>query len=278
MTSAPRRHTYARMFPLRDHNPTARTPFVNYALIAANILVFLAYWPLSSDPRALQEFFYTWAIVPAFITEGHALPTLVTSMFLHGGWLHLGGNMLFLHIFGDNLEDQLGHLRYLAFYVVAGIGAGLAQILADPGSTVPLVGASGAIAGVMGGYLLLFPKARVDVLFIIVIIFRIVPIPAFAVLGIWFGIQLFSGAMTPTAGGGVAYWAHAGGFVVGLALILPFWLSRGGPGFWSRTHGHPPNEPATYRRTAIPAVGRAKRRGRTPPLAASDIPKVGRRR
>ena len=137
-------------------------------------------------------------------------------MFLHAGWMHLGGNMLFLWIFGDNLEEEMGHLGFLIFYLACGAAAGLAQALPDPGALTPMVGASGAIAGVMGGYLLLFPKARVDVLFIFIIFFRIFAIPAWIVLGIWLALQIFSGVATPTDAGGVAYWAHVGGFVAGL--------------------------------------------------------------
>ncbi|WP_212524016.1 rhomboid family intramembrane serine protease [Actibacterium sp. MT2.3-13A] len=246
------------MFPIRDHNPSSRTPYVTYGLIAVNVLVFLSYWSLMSDPRSLQRFFFDWALIPAAISQGVLLHGLVTSMFLHGGLMHLGGNMLFLFIFGDNLEDELGHLRFLGFYLASGIAAGLAQFLADPGSLVPTVGASGAIAGVMGGYLLMFPRARVDVLFVFVIFFRIFPLPAWIMLGVWFAFQLFGGASAASDVGGVAYWAHAGGFVAGLVLILPLWLARGGPAFWQRTHGHPPHPDARYRRSPIPVVRRRR--------------------
>jgi membrane associated rhomboid family serine protease len=244
------------MFPLRDHNPSEKTPYVTYALIAGNILVFISYYGLFQDPRALQSFFETWGLVPAGASQN---PTgFLTSMFLHGGLMHLGGNMLFLWIFGDNLEEEMGHTGFLAFYLAAGIGAALFQVLAEPNSIIPMVGASGAIAGVLGGYLLMFPKARVDVLIIIIVIFRIIPVPAWLMLGLWFGLQLFSG-LTATAGvGGVAYWAHAGGFAVGLILVLPLWLRRGGPAYWNRTSGHPPHPEARYRRarTSIPKVNR----------------------
>ncbi len=241
------------MFPIRDHNPSQSIPWVTYALIAANVAVFLAMLPLSADPRALGAIYADYALVPA----RQAPWTYVTSQFLHGGFMHLAGNMLFLWVFGDNMEDEMGALPYLGFYLGGGVAAGLAQVLSDPGSTVPMVGASGAIAAVMGGYLLLFPRARVDVLVILVVIFRIVPLPAWSVLGLWFAIQLFSGASTPTTGGGVAYWAHAGGFAAGVALTLPLFLRRGGPAFWRRTHGHPPHPEARYRsrRTSIPRTG-----------------------
>lgn len=242
------------MFPIRDHNPSGRTPYVTYALIAANVGLFLTMLPLYADPRALQAAFLTWGLVPAYSEPFSYL----TSMFLHAGFLHLAGNMLFLWVFGDNMEDAFGHLPFLGFYLLSGIASAWAQAAAEPFSTIPIVGASGAIAGVMGGYLLLFPRARIDVLFIIVILIRVIPIPAWIVLGVWFAFQLFSGAATPTDGGGVAYWAHAGGFVAGLVLTLPLWLRRGGPAFWSRTEGHPPHPEAAYRlrRTPIPKVPR----------------------
>lgn len=165
------------MFPIRDHNPSGQTPYVTFALIVINVAVFLWYFTQLSDWQ-LNDFFLTWGLVPARFTAGQGYETLLTSMFLHGGWMHLGGNMLFLWIFGDNLEEEMGHVGFLLFYLAAGAAAGLAQALPDPRSLVPMVGASGAIAGVMGGYLLLFPKAKVDVLFIFIIFFRIFAIPA----------------------------------------------------------------------------------------------------
>ncbi len=245
------------MFPIRDHNPSGRTPFITYALIATNIAIFLYMLPLYADPRDIGPFYANWALIPAKGDIGG----YITSQFLHGGFMHLAGNMLFLWVFGDNLEDEMGHLPFLGFYLAAGVAAGLAQTVSEPYSTIPIVGASGAIAGVMGGYLLLFPKARIDVLIIIVVFFRIFPISAWIVLSVWFGIQLFWGASTPTNGGGVAYWAHAGGFVAGIALALPLWLRLGGPAFWNRTHGAPPHPEAQYRfqRSSIPKVGRRRR-------------------
>jgi len=246
------------MFPLRDHNPSGRTPYVTFTLIAANVLVFLAYFPAAANDFALARFYFDWGLVPARLMAGEGYGTLVTHMFLHGGWMHLAGNMLFLWIFGDNLEDQMGHLGFAVFYLVAGLAAAGLQFVADPGSDVPMVGASGAIAGVMGGYLLLFPKARVDVLIIFVIFFRIFAMPAWLILGIWFGIQVFSGLATPTDGGGVAYWAHAGGFIGGLALAFPIWRRRGAGDYWRATEGHPPHPQAQYpmQKTGIPRVGR----------------------
>ncbi|SDG47604.1 rhomboid family intramembrane serine protease [Alloyangia pacifica] len=254
------------MFPIRDHNPSGRTPYVTYALIIANTVIFLGYWSLFSDPRALDAFFERWALFPSHISEGYGYTGILTSMFLHGGFMHLFGNMLFLFIFGDNIEDMLGHLRYLLFYLASGVAAALLQYVADPGSAVPTVGASGAIAGVMGAYLLLFPKARVDILIILIIIFKVLPIPAWLLLAVWFGMQIFSGIGSAGAEGGVAYWAHVGGFVAGLVMIAPVWLARGGPAFWNRTHGVPPHPAANYAigRTHIPRAG-ARQNGRKGP-------------
>ncbi|QIE45356.1 rhomboid family intramembrane serine protease [Pseudohalocynthiibacter aestuariivivens] len=246
------------MFPIRDHNPSGRTPYVTYALIAINIVVFVSYWPLFDDPRTLNAFFRDWAMHPISVSNGREYYSLVTSMFLHGGWMHLAGNMLFLWVFGDNLEDEMGHVGYLVFYLAAGVAASLAEVVAAPLSGVPTVGASGAIAGVMGGYLLLFPKAKVDILIIIVIIFRILPIPAWIVLSVWLAMQIFGGFNAVQGSGGVAYWAHAGGFVAGIVMTLPVFLRLGGPRFWARTHGHPPHPEARYElaRSRIPKVRR----------------------
>ena len=235
-----------------------RTPYVTYALIAINVVVFISYWPLFSDERQLAAFFDQWAMRPVEVSAGIDTHTLLTSMFLHGGIMHLAGNMLFLWIFGDNLEDEMGHVTFLLFYLVGGIGADIGQLLADPSSPIPTVGASGAIAAVMGGYLLLFPKARVDILLILIIFFKVFPVPAWLMLGLWFALQVFNGIATPTEGGGVAYWAHAGGFIVGVILCLPFWLKRGGAEFWARTDGHPPHPEATYGRSSIPRISRNK--------------------
>ncbi len=244
------------MFPIRDHNPSTRTPFVTYALIAVNVGVFLAYFPFLAGPQQEYLFYTTWGMVPRDVTAGQNLTTLITSMFLHGGWLHLAGNMLFLWVFGDNLEEELGHSGYLAFYLACGVGAWAAQILADPASPIPTVGASGAIAGVLGGYLLMFPRAKVDVLFIFIIFFRIFPISAWIVLGLWFGLQLFNGTVADATQDGVAYWAHAGGFAVGLVLIFIPWQRRGGTAYWSRTHGMPPHPEAQYSRSSVPLIRR----------------------
>ena len=145
------------MFPIRDHNPSLSTPFVTRALVLLNVLIWLYQWSLSSDPHAEGQFYRAWAMFPVLVTQNGEWHGLLTSMFLHGGFWHLAGNMLFLWIFGDNLEDQMGHTGFLAFYLASGILAGLAQVAFEPMSKIPTVGASGAIAGVMGGYLLLFP-------------------------------------------------------------------------------------------------------------------------
>lgn len=255
------------MFPIRDHNPSGRTPFVTLALIAVNVLVYLTYWFGLPGEAQIGRFFMQWGLVPARIGYGEGYETFVTSMFLHGGWMHLLGNMLFLYIFGDNLEEEMGHFRFLVFYLMAGLAAAGLQFAAEPASVIPMVGASGAIAGVMGGYLLLFPKARVDVLIIFIVFFRVFPVPAWIMLGLWFGFQVVNGAMTPADVGGVAYWAHAGGFMAGLVLCFPLWLRLGGSGFWSRTLGVPPHPEASYRtvRTGVPRAGGARSRTRTGP-------------
>lgn len=246
------------MFPIRDHNPSGRRPYVTFTLIALNVMIFLGYWLTLHSEEQINLFFFQWGLVPGNLMQGQGVLTIFTSMFLHAGWMHIAGNMLFLWIFGDNLEDEMGHGGFLLFYLLSGLAAAAAQVAAAPYSPIPMVGASGAIAGVMGGYLLLFPKARVDVLFIFIIIFRIFPIPAWIVLGIWFAIQLFSGVAVPGDQGGVAYWAHAGGFAAGLVLALPALIRRGGRAYWQRTEGHPPHPKAQYpvSRSTIPRVPR----------------------
>lgn len=246
------------MFPIRDHNPSGRTPYVTYALLAANILIFVSYLGVMGDPRALFQFFAQWGIVPAAIQEGFGIHGFFTSMFLHAGFWHLAGNMLFLWIFGDNLEDEMGHFLFLLFYLACGLGAGVIHVMSGPDSMVPTVGASGAIAGVLGGYLLLYPRAKVDVLLILIVFFRIFPIPAWVMLGFWFVMQLVGSFASDPDSGGVAYWAHTGGFVIGLLLTLPVFLRRGGRGYWRRTDGHPPHPDAEYKfaPTRIPRVPR----------------------
>lgn len=246
------------MLPIRDHNPSGTTPWVTFGLIAANLAVFLVELALFSTPGGEAQFLRDWALFPAAVTRDGAYGGVVTSMFVHAGFLHLAGNMLFLWIFGDNLEDGLGHLGFLALYLASGVAAALGQIAHDPGTMVPMVGASGAIGGVMGGYLLLFPRARVDILVIFLVFFRVFSVPAWAMLGLWFAIQVFSGVGMVSAGGGVAYWAHVGGFAAGLILTVPAWARRGARGYWQQTGGQPPHPAAQYSPTRIPRVQRRR--------------------
>ena len=217
------------MIPLRDTIKAKTVPVVNYALISACGAVFL--YELSLGPQ-LERFLNSYAIVPERVArtlfagylDVRALRSLVTSMFLHGGWLHLIGNMLYLYIFGDNVEDRLGHLGYLVFYMLCGIGAGLTEIYFHQESLAPLIGASGAIAGVLGAYFILYPRARVLTLIPLFIFFPVVEVSAFFFLGFWFIMQFLQGTLAAgPEGGGVAWWAHAGGFIVG-AVLLPFFL------------------------------------------------------
>lgn len=219
------------MIPLRDENPSQRAPLVTRTLIALNALAFL--YELAQGER-LRELFFAWGFVPerlsaAFSGSGElsaAAITLLTSMFLHGGWLHLLGNMWYLWIFGDNVEDRLGHWRFLAFYLAAGLFSALAHAFFNPSSPVPTVGASGAIAGVLGAYALAFPRARVITLLPVFFFFQVIAMPAMLVLGLWFVFQFLSGALSLAgpASGGVAWWAHIGGFAFGYALMA--WLGR----------------------------------------------------
>ncbi|MGD2164981.1 MAG: rhomboid family intramembrane serine protease [Anaerolineae bacterium] len=230
------------MIPLRDNVPSRRYPIVNTGLIGLNVFIFLVETVvLSSEP--LHQFTYTWGLVPAdFWRMGdlHAWITLFTSMFLHGGWWHLISNMLALYIFGDNIEDRVGHVRYLFFYLLSGLVAGGAHLVAYSESTLPTVGASGAIAGVLGGYLILYPRARVLTLIPVFYFVRLIEIPAFIYLGFWFISQLFNGIFALTAAdvfqsGGVAWWAHIGGFVFGL-LVVRLLASRAKPQVVGRYH------------------------------------------
>jgi membrane associated rhomboid family serine protease len=212
------------MLPLSDDNSDReRWPIVTAVLIALNVVVFL--YETSLGERDLTRFIYRWAVVP-----GALVPvTLLTSMFLHGGWGHLLGNMLYLWIFGDNVEDRFGRAPFVLFYLAAGVAGSLAQILVDPHSTVPNLGASGAISGVLGAYIVMFPRKRVRALFV----FFVLDVPAYVVLGLWIGTQLISefGALRMAHGatsGGVAYMAHVGGFTLG-ALAAAVWRGTMGP-------------------------------------------------
>jgi membrane associated rhomboid family serine protease len=213
------------MMPIRDENPSRSTPFVTYALLLANIAVF-AYEIMLALHGQLEEFIYTYGMIPALVSQGEALHTLLTSMFLHGGVFHLLGNMLYLYIFGDNVEDAMGHRRYLIFYLLTGFAASALQIAINPASTLPNVGASGAIAGVLGAYFVTYPFARVHTIIFLGYFIRWVSLPAVVLLGFWFVFQLFAGTATLEAMklgyGGVAYFAHVGGFVAGMVLVRFF--------------------------------------------------------
>lgn len=220
------------MIPLRDDQPTFSTPFVNYFLIALNVVVF--FWELSVSHRALNSVMFEFGVVPHHtlaVLAGQspdglatAVLPLFTSLFLHASFLHVAGNMLFLWIFGDNVEDYIGHFQYLVFYLVSGVAAGATHILLNQASPIPSVGASGAIAGVMGAYFILYPRARVLVWFPPIFLFHV---PAWLMLGYWFLGNFLSGfateiAETSQSSGGIAFWAHVGGFVAGVIMIRLF--------------------------------------------------------
>ncbi|MCX6135930.1 MAG: rhomboid family intramembrane serine protease [Ignavibacteriales bacterium] len=216
------------MIPLRDTIPSRRFPFSTIGLIIINVVVFLYQRSLG---EAAEGFIKVFGLVPVAVAEGFrrgdviaaALP-FVSSVFLHGGWLHLIGNMWFLWIFGDNVEDKLGRGRFLIFYLFCGVGAAAVQMYASPLSGIPIIGASGAIAGVLGSYFLLFPKAKVLTLLPIFFFLTTVEIPAVLFLGLWFVLQILNGTLSVAGGseGGVAWWAHVGGFVAGMLLVFPF--------------------------------------------------------
>ncbi|HEY8486310.1 MAG TPA: rhomboid family intramembrane serine protease [Limnochordales bacterium] len=234
------------IIPLRDNIPTLRYPLVNKLLVGANVAVFLyELTQLQQLPWVLQR----WGLIPARLwglaptggldpspESALALPpawlTLFTSMFLHAGWVHIGSNMLYLWIFGDNVEDRLGHLRYFLFYLLVGAVAGLMQAALSPYSVVPTVGASGAVAGVLGAYLLLYPWARISTLVPVLFFLTVLDVPAWLFLALWFLLQLWNGALSiaadPSVVRGVAWWAHIGGFVAGV-LLLRWWKVRRRP-------------------------------------------------
>ena len=208
------------MIPIRDEIPTRRVPIINYLLIAANILVFVLMLLAGSAQEALV---YQFAMIPANFTNGVDLGDVIdifTSMFMHAGLAHIAGNMLYLWIFGDNVEDRLGPVKYLAFYLMGGVVASLTHLLTNPGSQIPTVGASGAIAAVLGAYLVLFPQSRIMTFIPLGFFMRLTAVPAIIVLGFWFILQLFSGVMSLGQAdvGGVAFWAHIGGFVAGVVM------------------------------------------------------------
>ncbi|MDP6459273.1 MAG: rhomboid family intramembrane serine protease [Candidatus Hydrothermarchaeota archaeon] len=213
------------MFPIKDDNPTKSKPIVTYLLIFLNIAVF-AYEVLLGLQNQLDGFIYTYALIPRDILSGTGLYTLLTSMFMHSGVMHIFSNMLYLWIFGDNIEDILGSRRFLGFYLLSGLAASAMQIYVNPSSTIPNLGASGAIAGVLGAYLVTFPRARVHCVVIFGFFIRWVALPAVFVLFFWFVLQLFSGigslAYMADDQGGVAYFAHIGGFIAGVVLVKVF--------------------------------------------------------
>ena len=217
------------MIPFRDNIPSRTLPYVTVTLIVLNVAAF--FYELSLGPRLLA-FVETFGIVPARVTAWPEFPIplsviltpFFTSLFLHGGWMHLIGNMWYLWIFGDNVEDRLGHFKYLLFYLLCGIGASLAHVFSSPDSLIPSIGASGAIAGVLGAYLISYPHARILTMIPLLIFIEFVELPAVLVLGLWFLLQFLSGAMetssaSAAASGGVAWWAHVGGFLAGMLLL-----------------------------------------------------------
>jgi len=215
------------VIPLRDNIPSYRTPIVTVGLIAANILVYLN--QLMLPPQEAVQFVHLYGLIPLEISGGdllvpHPVPlyaTVFTSMFVHGGLFHLGGNMLYLWIFGDNVEDRIGRLKFLVFYLLSGLAAAATQIWTDPASKIPMVGASGAISGVLGAYLFLFPHARVLTLIPLGFFYRLVEVPALIVLGFWIIVQVLNGVGTlGVQVGGVAWFAHIGGFVAGLGMVV----------------------------------------------------------
>lgn len=227
------------MIPYRDDNPSILTPVVTILLIATNLAVWVLVQGMGAS-SSLAQSVCELGLVPAdllgrmaagvsfpigegiacVVEPGTPWRTVVTSMFLHGGWLHLLGNLWFLWVFGNNVEDAMGHRRFVAFYLLCGVAAALAQVGADPDSTIPMVGASGAISGVMGAYAVLYPRVRIHTLVVLIILFFRVSVPAWVMLGYWFLLQLASANVDPMSG--VAFWAHAGGFLAGALLIFPF--------------------------------------------------------
>jgi len=216
------------MFPLKDDNPTRIVPIFTWVLIALNVVVFL--YQVSLGPESSRVFVYKFGAIPGVVTGDSRLPlniavippflSIFTSMFLHGGWLHLIGNMWFLWIFGNNIEEAMGRVRYIIFYLVCGFLASYSHIVSNPGSVIPTIGASGAIAGVLGAYIMLYPRARVWTLIFLGFFSRLMYVPAGIILGYWFLIQVLSGSMSARQqDGGVAFWAHIGGFVAGVALV-----------------------------------------------------------
>ena len=229
------------MIPIRDENPTVHTPVATYILIVMNFVVWFFVQGFGQTDE-LTKSFCLYALIPGdflntvtsgtqfqvgtwicSVQPGVEFESLLSSMFMHGGWLHILGNMLFLWVFGDNVEDIMGTGRFFIFYILCGLAAAFAQIVTDPTSLVPMVGASGAIGGVMGAYALMFPRARIHLLIILIVYITTISVPAILMLGYWFALQLLSGVSSyGSSGGGVAFWAHIGGFVAGMVLVFLF--------------------------------------------------------
>ncbi len=225
------------MIPIQDDNPLVRAPLLTYAVMVLCALIFL--WQLTLGGEGFRRAVFAFGVIPAVLSGRAALPpelalipaplTIFTSMFLHGGIMHLLGNLLFLWIFSDNVEDRLGRWRFALFYLCCGIGAALAQVLPEPGSEIPMIGASGAISGVLGAYMIMYPHAQVRVVIPVFFVLQVVRLPALLVLGFWFLIQLLSSLLAQPGTGGVAFRAHIGGFVAGL-ILLPLFRPRRHPG------------------------------------------------
>jgi len=229
------------VFPYRDENETIRTPIVTYALIAINVLIWI-FVQGAGSVGALEASVCNLGLIPGELTlsarpgsgfdmgegmvclvdAGREPSHLLSAMFLHGGWMHLLGNMWFLFLFGNNVEDSMGRLRFLWFYLLSGVAASLAHVFTDPSSIMPMVGASGAISGVMGAYIVLYPRVRVYCFVVLIVFVTTIAVPAWVMLGYWMFLQLVGGLSAPAAGGGVAFWAHIGGFVAGVVLIRMF--------------------------------------------------------
>ena len=261
--------------PIRDHNPSRRRPYLTYAIIALNIVVYFSYRENFHD-GTIALVYRNWALLPVELVYGGSWHGLLTSLFLHGGLWHLATNMLTLYIFGDNVEDRFGHAGFLLFYLACGVAAGIIYTATNPLSDVPVVGASGAIAGVMSGYLLLFPKARVDIVLILIVFFKILTVRAWVYLGFWIAVEFL---LLDNATGGVARWAHVGGFIAGLIFTFPIWLFLGGPRFWVRTDGHPENPPSRPNQAGVPKhVRTGGPSGKRPDKRGAQAPGVTRKR
>lgn len=228
------------MFPLRDENPTELTPVVTVGLVATCVAAWILLQGGGLSAAELEASVCAWGAIPAELTgapltggpcraDGIGWPALLTSMFMHGGWAHILGNLWFLWIFGNNVEDALGHARFAVFYLACGVAAGAVHVASDPGSALPMVGASGAISGVMGAYLVFYPRARIRTLLVLVVLLTVVDVPAFVYLGYWFLLQAASARFDPGMGGGVAFWAHLGGFGAGVLLAPLLRRRRGRP-------------------------------------------------